>query len=110
MLRQTGGGGQVIEPQEKEEWKMKRDRETPRRPQRVLKIWGQNLDDNCVSMQVEGRVNAHSQMGVFLYQCNTNFLIMDMFALNQGDIVVNRQTPICASGAAKASVSCPKIL
>lgn len=110
MLWRTGGGGQVIEPQEKkEEWK--RDRETPRRPQRVLKIRSQNLDDSCVSMQAEGRLNAHSQMGVFLYQCNTIFfLIMDMFALNQGDIVVNRQTPICASGAAKASVSCPKIL
>lgn len=68
MLSGTGGGGQVIEPQEKkEEWKMKRDRETPRRPQRVLKIRGQNLDDNCVSMQAEGRLNAHSQMGVFLY-------------------------------------------
>lgn len=79
MLRRRGGGGQVIEPQEKkEEWKMQRDGERPRRPQSVLKTRGQNLDDNCVS-QAEGRLNAHSQMGVFLYQCNTN-----TFFLNYG--------------------------
>lgn len=51
-----------------------------------------------------------AKWGYFFTNAIQIFLIMDMFALNQGDIVVNRQTPICASGAAKASVSCPKIL